>query len=132
MFIDNLKKEVGEELKIAAELLKQGSQTGYNHLRNTLGHALYFAYEDEAIAMLQHVLGPIRPEVIIVIASQNKEALVAIGKELDLIADVLVNEEPWENIIKPLVSITLIIEKEWRKILTTPDIVIPKVVLEKS
>ena len=125
MFINDLKKEVGKELKIAAKLMKQGSPVGFNHLRNTLGHALFFAYEDEAIALLQHILAPVRPEVINIIVAHDKEIIVAIGKDIDSIADMLVKEESWETMLKPLLHITLMIEKEWRNISTSSNINIP-------
>ncbi len=125
MFLDEFKKEVGKQLQIAAELMKQGSSAGYNHLKNTLSHALFFGYEDESIRLLHNILGPVRNEVITKIAGQNKPVMVDIGRELELIADALINGESLEKIINPASNISLKVYKEWRRISTSSDF-IPK------
>lgn len=123
MFIDDFKREVGKQLQIAAELMKQGSPAGYAYLKNTLNHALFFGYEDESVLLLPNLLGFVRTEVVTKIASQNKSAMVEIGGELELIANALINGESFEKIIKPASNINLIIFKEWRRIITSPDFV---------
>lgn len=121
MFLDELKIEVGKQLQIAAELMKQGSPAGYAHVKSTLNHTLFFAYEDESIVLLHNLLGLARTEVITKIASQNKSAIVEIGGELELIANALINGDSLEMVIKPASNINLILLKEWRRIITSPD-----------
>lgn len=123
MFLDDFKIEVGEQLQIAAKLMKQGSSAGYNHLKNTLSHALFFGYEDESIRLLHNILGPVRNEVVTKIANQNKPVIVKIGGELELIADALINGESLEKIINPASNISFIVYKEWRRISTSSDYV---------
>ncbi len=123
MFLDEFKREVGKQLQIAAELTKQGSSAGYNHLKNTLSHALFFGYEDESIRLLANILNPVRNEVVNKIASQNKPFMVEIGGELELIADALIKGEPLEKVINPASNISSKIYKEWRRISTSPDFV---------
>lgn len=125
MFLDEFKREVGKQLQIAAELMKQGSPAGYAHVKNTLNHALFFAYEDESIMLLHNLLGLARTEVITKIAGQNKSAIVEIGGELELIANALINGDSLQTVINPASNINLILLKEWRRIITSPDY-IPK------
>ncbi len=120
MFIEDLKKEVGQEIKIAADLLKKGSPQGYEHLRNTLAHAVFFAREDKPIFFLQHVLGPMRPDVIATIGENNKDALVEIGEKLDSVVEAL-DKDDVDTIVALVFEIGLIIEQQWRNALTSPS-----------
>lgn len=125
MFLDEFKREVGKQIQIAAELMKQGSPAGYAHSKNTLNHALFFGYEDESIRLLHNLTGFFKTEVVTKIAGQNKSVIVEIGGELELIANALINGDSSEKIINPASNINLIILKEWRRIITSPDY-IPK------
>lgn len=125
MFIEDLKKEVGQEIKIAADLLKKGSPQGYEHLRNTLAHALFFAREDKSIFFLQHMLGPMRQDVITTIGVNNKGSLVEIGEKLDSIVEAL-NKDDADTIVTLVFEIGLIVEQQWRSALTSPSAKINK------
>lgn len=119
MFIDELKNVVSQEILTAADILKAGSPQGYEYLRSTLNHALFFAHEDKTIFYLQHLLGTIRPDVISTIAQENKTILPEIGTKLEIIGKSLA--EGKENQILDLTTETgLLIEKAWRKTLKNP------------
>lgn len=119
MFIDELKSAVSQEILTAADLLKAGSPQGYEYLRSTLNHALFFAYDDKTIFYLQHLLGTIRPDVIVAIAQDDKVILSEIGKKLEIIGKSLAEDK--ENQILDLTTeIGLLIEKAWRKTLKNP------------
>lgn len=121
MFLDEFKREVGKQLKIAAELMKQGSPAGYAHAKNTLNHALFFGYEDESIRLLYNLMGFVKTEVVTKIAGQNKSVVMEIGGELELIANAFVSGDSLEKVINPASNINFIILKEWRRIITSPD-----------
>lgn len=119
MFIDDLKKEVSKELQIAADLLETGSPHGYEYLRNLLGHALFFAPEDKAIFHMQHILGPMRQEVILAIADFDKTIMIEIGKKLKLLGKAL-SEDKEDEILSLTTEIGLLIEQAWRKVIQSP------------
>lgn len=123
MFIDELKKEVGNELQVAADLMKSGSPQGYEYLRITLGHALFFAPTDKVIFNLQHILGPMKREVILAIANFDKNAIIEIGKKVEIIGKALCEdkEDKEDNEILDITTeIGLLIEKTWRKVIQSP------------
>lgn len=119
MFIDDLKKEVSKELQIAADLLKAGSPQGYEYLRAVLGHALFFAPEDKTIFHLQHILGPMRQEVILAIADSDKNTLIEIGKKLVSLGKAL-SEDKEDEVLSLTTEIGLLIEQAWRKVIQSP------------
>ncbi len=119
MFIDELKNEVSKEILIAAGLLNTGSPQGYEYLRSALGHALFFAHDDKTIFYLQHLLGPMRQEVILAVAQDDKTILPEIGKKLEIIGKSLA-EGKENEILDSTTEIGLLIEKAWRKALQNP------------
>lgn len=114
MFVDELKNVVSKEILIAANLLNAGSPQGYEYLRNTLSHALFFAHEDKTIFYLQHLLGPMRQDVILAVAQDDKTILPEIGKRLEIVGKLLA-EGKEEDILNLTTEIGLLIEKAWRK-----------------
>ena len=114
MFVDELKNVVSKEILIAANLLNAGSPQGYEYLRNTLSHALFFAHDDKTIFYLQHLLGPMRQEVILAVAQDDKTILPEIGKKLEIVGKLLA-EGKEEEILNLTTEIGLLIEKAWRK-----------------
>ena len=121
MFIDELKKEVGSELQIAADLMKSGSPQGYEYLRITLGHALFFAPTDKVIFHLQHILGPMKQEVILAIANFDKNAIIEIGMKVEIIGKALIKDKEDDEILDLTTDIGLLIEKTWRKVIQNPS-----------
>lgn len=119
MFIEELKKEVSRELHTAANLLKSGSPQGYEYLRSTLGHALFFAPQDKVIFYLQHILGPMRQDVILTIADFDKNILIEIGKKVEIIGKAL-SEDEENKIFDATIEIGLLIEQTWRKVIQSP------------
>jgi hypothetical protein len=121
MFINELKKEVGNELKIAADLMKSGSPQGYEYLRSTLTHALFFAHEDKTIFHLQHILGPMKQEVILAIANFDKNVIIEIGKKVEIIGKALVEGKEDNEILDMTTEIGLLIETTWRRVIQSPS-----------
>ncbi|GFO96444.1 hypothetical protein ig2599ANME_0633 [groundwater metagenome] len=119
MFNDDFKDVVSQEILIAAKLLKAGSPQGYEYLRSMLGHALFFAHDDKAIFYLQHILGPMRQEVILAVAQDDKTILTEIGKKLEIIGKMLAEGKDNE-ILELTTEIGLLIEKAWRKVIQSP------------
>lgn len=119
MFIDELKNVVSQEILMAANLLKAGSPQGYEYLRVTLGHALFFAHDDKTIFYLQHLLGPMRQDVILAVAQDDKTILPEIGKKLEIVGKLLA-EGKEEDILNLTTEIGLLIEKAWRKVIQNP------------
>lgn len=126
MFVDELKKEVGNELQVAADLMKSGSPQGYEYLRITLSHALFFAPTDKVIFHLQHILGPMKQEVILAIANFDKNAIIEIGKKVEIIGKALIEGKEDNEILDLTTEIGLLIEKTWRKVIRNPSGVLIK------
>lgn len=119
MFIDDFKNVVSQEILNSAELLKAGSPQGYEYLRAMLGHAIFFAHDDKAIFYLQHILGPMRQEVILAVVQDDKTILIEIGKKLETIGKMLAEGKDNE-ILELTTEIGLLIEKAWRKVILNP------------
>ncbi len=120
MFINDLKLVVSQEILKSADLLKAGSPQGYDYLRAALGHALFFAPEDKEIFYLQHLLGPMRQEVILAIADFDKNTLIEIGKKLTILGKALGEDKGEAEIFNQATEIGLLIERTWRKIIQSP------------
>lgn len=114
--MNDLKLELSKEILISANLLKGGSAQGYEYLRTTLGHALFFAHEDKTIFFLQHILGPIRQEVVLAIAEADKNILIEIGHKLETIAELIIDTNKESLILDLTIEVGMLIEKSWREI----------------
>jgi|GEM_PF-6034634 len=114
--MNDLKLELSKEILISANLLKAGSTQGYEYLRTTLGHALFFAHEDKTIFFLQHILGPIRQEVVLAIAEADKNILIEIGHKLEKVAELIIDTNKESLILDLTIEVGMLIEKSWREI----------------
>lgn len=120
MFINDLKIVISQEIFKAADLSKAGSPQGFEYLRAALGHAIFFAPEDKALFYLQHILGPMRQEVILAIAEFDKNTLIEIGRKLEILGKALNEGKGDTEILNLTTEIGILIERTWRKVIQSP------------